>query len=167
MGQGNLTRLGILPSSHQGHIRGGALPICNISLKAEKPSLLPLPNENDKSLGAELKRQRLALEWTQEATAKYFGVLKDSCQKWEWNQIVPHIRNRKKVVDLLGFNYWDDGTNSLANNVLLFRIENGLIKSELAKKIRVSTTTIERIENSNDNVSKKMKDYINSKLLYS
>jgi len=49
--------------------------------------MLPLPDINDKSLGAELKRRRLALEWTQETTAKYFGVLKDSYQKWEWNGI--------------------------------------------------------------------------------
>ncbi len=122
------------------------MPICNISLTAEKPSLLPLPDENDKSLGAELKRRRLALEWTQEATAKHFGVLKDSYQKWEWNQITPRIENRKVVVVFLGFNYWNDGTYSLANNVLLFRIETGLPKSELAKKKELAQLVLKELK---------------------
>ncbi len=93
MSQRYLTRLWVTSSSNQGYIANGLLPICNISLRVEKPSLLPLPDENDKSLGAELKRRRLALEWTQEDTAKHFGVLKDSYQKWEWNQVVPNIKN--------------------------------------------------------------------------
>ncbi len=140
------------------------MPICNIELKAEKPSLLPLPAENDHSLGAELKRRRLALEWTQEATAKHFGVLKDSYQKWEWNQVVPHIRNRKNVILFLGFNYWDDGTESLSNKVLLYRIEHELSMNQLAQKINVSTRTIERIENMEKNVSFKMKEKVSSVL---
>jgi hypothetical protein len=79
--------LRIQPSYHLQRVVNGSLPICNIQLKVEKPCMLPLPDINDKSLGAELKRRRLALEWTQETTAKYFGVLKDSYQKWEWNGI--------------------------------------------------------------------------------
>lgn len=53
----------------------------------------------------------------------------------------------KKVVEFLGYNYWDDRTNSLANKCLLFRIEHGLIRVELANQINVSLTTIERVEN--------------------
>ena len=133
------------------------MPICNINLKAVKPSLLPLPDPNDKSLGAELKRQRLALEWTQDGTAQHFNVLKDSYQKWEWNQIIPHIRNRKAVNEFLGYNFWDDKSNSLSNAVLLFRIEKGITRRELALLIGVSSRTIERIENNEDNVSEEMK----------
>jgi DNA-binding XRE family transcriptional regulator len=111
------------------------LPICNIKLKVKKPCYLALPDENDKSIGAELKRCRLALEWTQQETARHFGVLKDSYQNWEWNKYIPHIRNRKKVVEFLGYNYWDDGSNSLSNKIVLHRIEHGLTKSKFAKKI--------------------------------
>ncbi|WP_430408775.1 helix-turn-helix transcriptional regulator [Kordia sp.] len=114
---------------------------------------MPLPDENDKSLGAELKRRRLALEWTQQETANHFGVLKDSYQNWEWNQYIPHIRNRKKVVEFLGYNYWDDGSDSLANKCLLYRIEHGLTISELADLIGVSCGIIKRMENAEENVS--------------
>ncbi|MDO5972005.1 helix-turn-helix transcriptional regulator [Flavivirga aquimarina] len=139
-------------------------PICNITITAVKPHRLPFPATNDISLGAELKRKRLDLEWSQDDTAKYFGVLKDSYQYWEWNQYLPHIKNRKKVVEFLGFNYWYDDTNSLSNKCLLYRIEYGLTMSELAQKINVSVRTIERIENNemyiSDEMSKKVKEYI-------
>ncbi len=138
------------------------LPICNIKLKAEKPCYLALPNENDKSLGAELKRQRLVLGWTQQETASHFGVLKDSYQNWEWNQYIPHIRNRKKVVEFLRHNYWDDGTDSLSNRCLLYRVEYGLTMSEFTSRMNVSTRSIERIEDMGKNVSSEMEEVVNS-----
>ena len=67
------------------------LPICNVRIKARKPEYRPFPPETDKSLGACLKRARLEREWTQTDCANHFGVLKDSYQKWEWNQITPVI----------------------------------------------------------------------------
>jgi transcriptional regulator with XRE-family HTH domain len=129
------------------------LPICNIQLKAKKPSYIPFPAKDDQSLGAELKRRRLTLEWTQKDTAKHFGVLKDSYQKWEWNQITPHIKNRKRVVEFLDFNYWDDGSNSLANKCLLYRIEYGLTHKQLATRLIISMATISRIENGKRKIS--------------
>jgi transcriptional regulator with XRE-family HTH domain len=129
------------------------LPICNILLCANKPNRLPFPNPKDKSLGAELKRKRLALEWSQNETANYFGIIKDSYQKWEWNQITPHIRNRKKVVEFLGYNFWDDGTNSIANRCLLYRIKKGIVRKELAKLIGISEMTMDRVENNKLDIS--------------
>ena len=111
-----------------------------------KPCYKPFPDESDTSLGAALKRKRLELEWTQQDTADYFGILKDSYQKWEWNQNIPDIKKRKTVIKFLGFNYWDDGTNTLSNRVKLYRIEYGLYRNDLAKQIGVSDSTIERIE---------------------
>ncbi|QMU65262.1 MAG: helix-turn-helix domain-containing protein [Flavobacteriaceae bacterium] len=140
-------------------------PICNIRLCAEKPHRLPLPDPQDMSLGAELKRERLKREWSQKDTAKYFGVLKDSYQNWEWNKYIPHVKYRKKVVEFLGYNYWEDGTNSLSNKCLLYRIEYGLTMNELALQINVSTRTIERIENMEKNISSEMKNRIMN-LLY-
>ncbi|MDO5972015.1 helix-turn-helix transcriptional regulator [Flavivirga aquimarina] len=132
------------------------MPICNITITAIKPHRLPFPDSNDVSLGIELKRKHLDLEWPQDDTAKYFGVLKDSYQNWEWNQYLPHIKNRKKIVSFLGFNFWDDGTELLSNKVLLYRIEYGLTMSELAQKINVSVRTVERIENNEIHISEKM-----------
>ena len=134
------------------------MPICNIHVKAGKPSYLHLPCENDQSLGAELKRRRLALKWTQYETAEHFGVRKDTYQKWEWNKYIPHIKHRKMVNEFLGYNYWDDGTNSLANLCLCYRIENGLTQKEIARSIGTSTTTIERIEKNTSFISFKLQN---------
>jgi len=128
-------------------------------LIAEKPNDIPYPDPNDTSLGAELKRRRLELEWSQKDCAKHFGVLKDSYQKWEWNQIIPVIHRRKEVCDFLGFNYWDDGSGSIGNRLLLYRIEMGLSQEELEPIIQVPSRTISRIEN-NKAISNKLYKYI-------
>jgi DNA-binding XRE family transcriptional regulator len=136
------------------------LPICNVRIKARKPEYRPFPPETDKSLGACLKRQRLEREWTQADCANHFGVLKDSYQKWEWNQITPVIYRRKMICNFLGYNYWDDGTNSISNQLRLYRIVNKLTQTELANLLNVSTHSIERIEGNKGNVSSKMKNKI-------
>ena len=141
------------------------LPICNIRLKVEKPSYLTLPPVDDVTLGAELKRCRLALEWTQQVCADYFGILKDSYQKWEWNRNVPNIKKRKFVNAFLKYNFWDDLSNSLSNRVLLYRIEHGMYRTNLANNLGASESTIERIEKRIDMVSKeqikKVHEHIN------
>lgn len=130
------------------------LPICNIRLCGEKPHRLPLPDISDKSLGAELKRKRIEKEWTQVDCAKYFGILKDSCQKWEWNKITPHIKNYKKVIEFLGYNYWDDGSESLSNKCLMYRIEHGVTQTQMAEKVGLNQISIYRVESEKYNMSK-------------
>ncbi|WP_158655101.1 helix-turn-helix domain-containing protein [Flavivirga eckloniae] len=56
----------------------------------------------------------------------------------------------------LGFNYWDDKINSLANRVLIYRIEHSLTITELSEQIGVSNGIIERVEKSKILVSQKM-----------
>lgn len=138
------------------HTIYGMLPICNVRIKAEKPEYRPFPEETDKSLGACLKRRRLELEWTQRDCANHFGVLKDSYQKWEWNQITPVIYRQKMICEFLGFNFWDDGTNSFSNRLRLFRIESKLTQTELAKVLGIGTHSIERIEGNKGGVSQEM-----------
>ena len=146
------------------HTIKGVMPICNIQLVAKKPSNLQLPSVYDNSLGAELKRRRIALEWTQQICADNFGVLKDSYQKWEWNKFLPHIRNRKNVVEFLGYNYWDDGTNSIRNKVLLYRIEHELTQQELAQRIGVGAYSIKRIEGNKGKISQRVLMFISNYL---
>jgi DNA-binding XRE family transcriptional regulator len=142
------------------HTINGSLPICNVHITAVKPEYRPFPPNEDKSLGACLKRRRLTLNWTQKQTAVYFGVLKDSYQNWEWNDYTPHVRYRKKVNEFLEYNFWDDGSGSLANQLLLYRIERGITMNEFSKEIDVSCHTIERIEKQEDCISIEMKSRI-------
>jgi len=105
------------------------------------------------SLGAELKRRRLALEWTQRRCSKYFDVRKDSYQRWEWNQRIPTIEKRKKINEFLEFNFWDDKTGSLANRVVLYRIEHGITRAELGLISNVSDSSVERLEKGQGTIS--------------
>ncbi len=66
----------------------------------------------------------------------------------------------KKVNDFLGYNFWDDGSGSLANKVLLYRIEHVLTMSQLAEQLSVSCHTIERIEGNRKSVSNSMEEYV-------
>lgn len=141
------------------------LPICNLLLKAEKPEYRLFPSETDKSLGACLKRRRLALKWTQMDCASHFGILKDSYQKWEWNRITPDIKRRNQVIQFLKYNYWDDGSNSLANKTLNFRIKNQLKTIELGIQLGVSESTIKRVENRHENVSDNIKNLISDYIM--
>ena len=138
----------------------GALPIA-VKAKKEGYKGFILPSQNDISLGACLKRKRLEFEWTQEYIADFFDIGKDCYQNFEWKRYVPHIKNRKKVNTFLGFNFWDDGRNSLSNQVLLYRIEKSITMSELAKEINVSCHTIERIEKEEKHVSVSMSNKVN------
>jgi len=133
------------------------LPICNVRLVTKKPSYLPLPPVNDKSLGAELKRRRLTLEWTQQRCSSYFDVLKDSYQRWEWNQRIPTIEKRKRTNEFLEFNFWDDKTGSLANRTMLYRIEHGITRARLGVISEVSDSSIERLEKGQGSISNSLR----------
>lgn len=143
------------------HTIYGSLPICNVHITTEKPEYRPFPPEADKSLGACLKRRRLTLKWTQQQVANFIEVAKDSYQNYEWNHFIPHIKLRNRVNEFLGYNFWNDGSQSLANRVLLYRIEHKLTMSELASKLNISCHTIERIEKRDRNISTKMNTTVN------
>ncbi|MDH7447247.1 helix-turn-helix domain-containing protein [Aquimarina sp. 2201CG14-23] len=121
------------------------MPIWDIAIHASKP-IREYPLNSDTSLGAALKRERLSRGWTQEQTGNYLGLLLPNYSRFEWNVHLPDIQKRKKINEFLKFNFWDDGTNSLSNKLLLYRIENQLTAIECGTLIGVSRNTIKRIE---------------------
>ena len=165
MRQRYFTWLRITSASNKCYIRSGVLPICNVRIQVQKPEYRPFPPETDKSLGACLKRRRLELEWSQQNVADFIGIRKDSYQNYEWNRYIPHVKYMKKVNDFLGYNFWYDGSGSLANKVLLYRIEHVLTMSQLAKQLNVSCHTIERIEGDRKHVSLEMKKKFSNLIL--
>lgn len=70
----------------------------------------------------------------------------------------------KKINDFLGFNFWDDKSQSLSNTCLMYRIEHELTQNNLAEFIGVNVKTVIRIENNTSNVSdesiRKFEDYL-------
>lgn len=121
-------------------------PIWNVSLNAQKP-IEDYPDEKDISLGAALKRERLNRGWSQETTAKYLKLLTPNYSRLERNIHTPHIKKFYAINDFLGFNFWDDKTNTLSNKLYLYRIKNKLSAKECGELVGVSRNTIKRIEN--------------------
>ena len=122
-------------------------PYLDIQISANKPDYRPYPESSDNSLGAALKRKRLDLGFTQQEVADLLGIRKDSYQKHERNIYLPHITRRNEINEFLGYNYWNDGTSSLKNRLLCYRISHRLTMSKLAEMTGISCSTIERIEN--------------------
>jgi len=123
-----------------------ATPICSIQIKADKPLDRDLPLETDKSLGAALKRRRLALKWTQQEAAEYLRILFQNYRKFEANIHIPHDHKKNRVNEFLGYSFWDDDSDSLSNRLFNYRIQMSFTAVELGKHIGVSRNTIKRIE---------------------
>ena len=131
----------------------GLFPTCNIALTVKKPFQKSYPLPKDKSLGAYLKRKRLDLKLTRLACSRLFKVSLDTYRNWEWNWFTPNLNQKKKINNFLGFNYWDDKSNSLSNRCLIYRIEYGLTQSKLAELIKVNSKTVIRMENNKIKIS--------------
>tara|TARA_B110001454_G_scaffold216689_2_gene240420 strand:- start:546 stop:1076 length:531 start_codon:yes stop_codon:yes gene_type:complete len=138
----------------------GISPICDIKLTTKKPLPRVYPPIDDNSLGAYLKRKRLNKGWTRLRASIHLEVSKDTYRNWEWNWFTPDLMHKKKLIDFIGINYWDDGSNSLANRCSLYRIEHCLTQQELANIMNIEKTTIRRIENAKENVSKEIEGKI-------
>jgi DNA-binding XRE family transcriptional regulator len=119
-----------------------SFPLCDIKLTTKKPLPRVYPSKEDASLGAHLKRKRLTKGWTRLRASTQLEVSEDTYRNWEWNWYTPELRHMKKVIDFLGFNFWDDGTNSLSKKCLLYRIEHNVTQQELSNLIYFGKTTI-------------------------
>lgn len=123
------------------------MPICNVTLKREKPHDRNYPELEDLSLGAALKRRRFDLRLDLGEVAEMLDLLSANYSRFERNIHVPHIRKRKKINKFLGYNFWKGDDDSLADRILQYRIEHHLTVNELGNKIGVSRNTIKRLEN--------------------
>lgn len=121
------------------------------------------PENSDTSLGAALKRTRLKKGWNIDKTAKFLNLLPTNYSRFEHNIHIPDVPKRKKINELLGFNYWNNGSNDLSNRLLLYRIEEEINASVCGERIGVSRNTIKRIE-LKIRVSKKMMEKIETYL---
>lgn len=139
-----------------------AFPIRELLLRCKKPKV-NYPKKSDTSLGAALKTERLNRGLIQEETAELLNLAYTEYQRFETNKHVPGINKgkRKAVNEFIGYNYWCDGTGSIQNEILKYRIQHGLTSPQLAEEIGVSKNTINRAMNG-EKVSEKMKKIIES-----
>jgi len=118
-----------------------------------------MPVESDKSLGAELRRKRIESQLSQGQVAKLLSVSFVTYRGYESNRNIPHDHIKNRVNQFIGYNFWDDGSDTLANMLLCHRIKKEMTAAELGTVIGVSRNTIKRIE-TGVYVSVKMKKVI-------
>lgn len=146
--------------SHRQHNSLGMLPVCDINLKVKKPLQRVYPFSNDNSLGAYLKRKRFDLGWTRLRTSIHLEVSEDTYRNWEWNWFIPNIKYRKRIIDFLGFNFWESKNKLLGERLQIYRMEHSLTQQELAISIGIGKTTIGRLENCTEYVSIEIQEQI-------
>ena len=105
-----------------------------------------------------LKTERLNRGLIQEETAKLLKLAYTEYQRFEVNKQVPGINKgkRKAVNQFIGYNYWCDGTGSIQNEILKYRIQHELTSPRLAERIGVSKNSINKAMNG-EKISEKMK----------
>lgn len=128
-----------------------ALPICQLTLKAQKPSLIP---QNPQSIGEHIRKRRLEQNLFQADVARLIGVEETSIYNWESNRSNPSIKNIPEIIKFLGYlpNIYPNKT--LGEKLIYYRKVHGLSQKKLAVKLGIDQGTLRRIEK-NSSASKK------------
>ncbi len=64
---------------------------------------------------------------------------------YEVNEFEPRVEIKKKIIDFLGFNFWDDGSQSLRNQLEVYMIKHGLGFSQLSKNLGIDKRVLYRL----------------------
>ena len=120
-----------------------ALPICKITLRAQKPSNIP---QNPVSIGEHIKKRRLEQGLFQREVAKIIGVTENSVYSWENNSTEPPNRFIPKIIEFLGYNPLKAQNLTLGEHIIYYRKINGLSQKKLAMHLNVDEGTERRWE---------------------
>lgn len=119
------------------------MPICQITLKAQKPSHIP---HNPHSLGEHIRKRRLEQNLFQTDIALIIGVEETSIYNWENNRSTPIIKHIPKIIEFLGYTPDIFPHETLGEKLTYYRKIHGLSQKELAMKLGIDQTTLRRWE---------------------
>jgi len=130
----------LLRSSIPRHTHTPALPLCRLRLRAPKPPQIQ-PLSPSASLGARLRRQRLALGLLQKEAAERIRVDRFTYQHWERNRTRPAPWLEGVVARFLGTAH-AEGLPTMASPkwgeiIRQYRLERGLTMTELGPRLGV------------------------------
>ena len=117
------------------------LPFCHLTLKAKKP-LPPGYPKLLKTLGDHLRKRRLDLKLLQKEVAERIEVDEITVYYWENNRVKPSLPLIPKIIEFLGYIPFDTESNSLGEQIVIYRRIHGLSQKKLARSLGVDFTTI-------------------------
>ena len=127
------------------------MPICQITLKAQKPSLIP---QNPQSIGEHIRKRRLEQNLFQADVARLIGVEETSIYNWESNRSNPSVKYIPEIIKFLGYLPDIFPNKTLGEKLIYYRKVHGLSQKKLAVKLGIDQGTLRRIEK-NSPASKK------------
>ena len=127
-----------------------ALPICQITLKAQKPSPIP---QNPQSIGEHIRKRRLEQNLFQKDVAHIIGVEETSIYNWEKNLSKPSITYVPKIIEFLGYIPFQLNDLPFGDQIKLYRKLRGISQKYLAKEIDIDPTTLAKWEANKRNIS--------------
>ncbi|MFB0565688.1 MAG: helix-turn-helix transcriptional regulator [Candidatus Aminicenantaceae bacterium] len=128
-----------------------------MTLKAKKP-LPPGYPKLLKILGDHLRKKRLDLKLLQKEVAESIGVDEITIYYWENNRVKPSLPFIPKIIEFLGYIPFDTESNSLGEQIIIFRRIHGLSQKKLARFLGIDYTTIGHWERGEHWPSKKLFD---------
>ena len=119
------------------------MPICQITLRAQKPSLIP---QNPESIGEHIRKRRLEQSLFQSDVARIIGVEETSIYNWESNRSNPSVKYIPTIIKFLGYVPDIFPHTTLGEKLIYYRKIHGLSQKELAMRFEIDQTALRRWE---------------------
>ena len=122
----------------------GSLPICDLTLKCNKPHPLRHPSEPT-TLGEHIRKTRTDAGIKQSEAAAAIGVTESTVWNWEVGGFEPEIRHWPAIFAFLGRDPRPKPT-TLGESLIHYRTGKGWARPVLAKLLNVDPSTLARWE---------------------
>jgi DNA-binding transcriptional regulator YiaG len=129
----------------------GSLPFCKATLRGVRCPWGPYATEKKgypatpKTLGEEIRKRRLDLNFRQIDVAKIIGYDEMTVVNWEKGYASPRINHRPKVVEFLRFNPLQK-CDTLARQIVSPRKVLGITQKKFARQLGVDPSTVAKWE---------------------
>ena len=111
-----------------------------------------------KRVGDHLRKRRLDLKLLQKEVADRIGVDEITIYYWENNRVKPSLTSIPKIIEFLGYIPFDTESNSLGEQIVIYRRIHGLSQRKLARFLGIDYTSIGHWERGEHWPSKKLLD---------
>lgn len=140
------------------------VPICHVTLKAQKPLKSTYPMSLI-TIGDHIKKRRLTLNLYQKDVATQIGVTEEAVYNWENNHKKPKVHLLPKIIEFLGYVPFNSSGSTIVEKMVTYRKKHGLSQRKLAEFLKIDKTTIRDWEINRQKPSRKLSEMILRKLL--
>jgi len=118
-----------------------ALPFSRLTTNVAKP--LEIQHvDNPQTLGQHIRKKRAQLRIMQKEVALRIDVSEDCITNWENERSIPQIQFYPRIVQFLGYNPFEYGSETLGQKIKTYRNLNGLSHKQMGKLLSVNASTI-------------------------